>query len=246
MNEVVDVGVGEWIEPRLSGAWGTVTYVAPEGFSDYVRIFHPAMSEPDEELHSWSQVAAVTGRTVHPQAQWQQIAGSGDSARWPHLSPAIGRLDHALTRTLFAVLATHTATPDDCYFGVWEGSGWAMREDLTRPLDVGDQLERRIARLAQGPTLNHPGRRYVLLHGGTREADAVGSYLGDPTFISAHLAWPTDRAWCVATEVDYDSTILACDGRTASAILAEPDIEALRIPPEGRLDINADTVNPPR
>ena len=114
-----------------------------------------------------------------------------------------------------------------------------------RPVDVDDDMERRIARLAQGPKLHHPGRRYVILRGAAVEADVVGSYLGESSFISAHLAWPADQAWCVSTEVDYDSTIVACDHDTATAILIHPDIEALQIPPGAGLDVNADTVNPP-
>ncbi|PYE17334.1 hypothetical protein DFR67_10637 [Williamsia limnetica] len=240
-----DVELGEWIRPQLTGQWGTVAAISPAGYLNYVRIFHPAASDPTDQLYSWSHVATVTHRTMHPQAQWQQIAGDSDSERWPHKSPVIGRLHHSLTRTVFAVLATKTTPPTEVYFGVWEGTGWAMHDDLTRPLDVGNELDQRIARLAQGPKLTHPGRSYVLLRGTPNDADAVGAYLGDTT-ISAHLAWPTDRAWCISTDVDYDSTILACDHDTAETILTHPDIEALPIPHTGRLDINADHINPPR
>lgn len=96
MDEVAEVDIGEWIKPRLTGPRGTVTFTSPAGYSDYIRIFHPAMSDPDDQFYTWTHVAALTQRTVHPEAQWLQIAGADDSGRWPHLSPALGRLEHAL------------------------------------------------------------------------------------------------------------------------------------------------------
>jgi hypothetical protein len=49
------------------------------------------------------------------------------------------------------------------------------------------------------------------------------------------LFWPTDRSWCVATEVDFDSTLVGGDADLIAAILAEPDLETWAVEPDDDL-----------
>jgi hypothetical protein len=51
---------------------------------------------------------------------------------------------------------------------------------------------------------------------------------------SASLWWPNDHAWCVSTEVDFDTSYVGCDESCCQKILRLPDIEALVIDPAGR------------
>jgi hypothetical protein len=63
----------------------------------------------------------------------------------------------------------------------------------TRPAPVEWQLD------LTGPMFSLPGRDYYLFEG------EVESWF-DPQ--SPHFCWPADHAWCVATEVDFDSTFI--------------------------------------
>jgi hypothetical protein len=47
----------------------------------------------------------------------------------------------------------------------------------------------------------------------------------------------------VASEIDFDSTVIATTSAGAEALLACDGIEALLIPSDGRLDINGDKIN---
>lgn len=43
---------------------------------------------------------------------------------------------------------------------------------------------------------------------------------------SANLWWPDDRAWCVATEIDFMTTYIAGTAEAIAAIVARADLEA--------------------
>lgn len=95
------------------------------------------------------------------------------------------------------------------------------------------------------------GREYVLLHGRLDE-------LADPRWPSQagigwregsagsmpQLIWPADRAWCLASEIDFDSTIVAGSRELVDAVLASPAVEALEVPEDGDLTWDGDAVNP--
>jgi hypothetical protein len=102
--------------------------------------------------------------------------------------------------------------------------------------------------VAELPRFEHPGRSYLLGRGPIglacdldRQPLAPGSWqtLGLPP----QIWWPEDRAWVVATEIDFDSTIVATTNAGAEALLNCQGLEALRVPSDGRLDIAGDVVN---
>jgi hypothetical protein len=61
--------------------------------------------------------------------------------------------------------------------------------------------------------------------------------------LTPQLWWPEDRAWVVASEIDFDSTIVATSYAGAEALLACNRLEALLVPADGRLDLDGDTIN---
>ncbi|MBA8962566.1 hypothetical protein [Rhodococcus opacus] len=83
------------------------------------------------------------------------------------------------------VLVQHTTTPDDCWFGFWEGhAGHGM--NLPHP----------------GPRVHIPSRENYLARGTVRDAvRTLGSCGPD-------LWWPQDRAWFVASDIDLMSTYI--------------------------------------
>ena len=77
-----DISQARWVEERLR-SWNAcparetrVGSIVPEGFAAYARVFHPAelRTDREDEPVRWSEVASWTGRTVHPQMQFERIA----------------------------------------------------------------------------------------------------------------------------------------------------------------------------
>ena len=130
-----DLTVAQWITdtlwPWLGGNRTRVGSLVPAGFETYARLFHPASlqtADGDWQPVRWSEVAAWHGRTVHPLMQFHRIANLPDETL-PQLkpewgdTPEVGSLPPAETATLAGALREFTATPENCYFGVWEGWG---------------------------------------------------------------------------------------------------------------------------
>ena len=223
-----DVAAAEWVVARLAGE-GTVGSVVPSGFAAVARVLHPA-SDEDGEPARWADVAAATRRTPHALMQWHAVSTVVRGARtrpgWDGEEPDPGNLDPDDLAALVGVLAEHTTTPQDCWFCRWDGWG---------------------ARSAPGARVRLPGRDHLLFRGPLDTALELGEQVSPTLFVpqSPNLFWPADRAWCVATEVDHDSTLVAGSAALVDAVLASPDLEAWPVSPEDSLAGDADVVNVP-
>lgn len=239
-----------WLEARLSGKSGAVTRSVPDGYPAYARILHPPRDGDDEPV-TWAAVATTTGGTVHALAQWHAVVDSPNrvkvgESRWPYSSPSTGSLDEEALSPLCDVLAAHTTTPDDCFYGLWAGWGWiygssavatlGSHEPVASLLDVQEQAS---------PRLHLPGRDYLLLRGPLSGALALSCY-GEswPAWQSPNLLWPADRAWFLASEIDFNSTLVAGDAALIADILACPALESWPVHPLDSLTSDGDTVNP--
>ncbi len=128
----------------------------------------------------------------------------------PNAQARVGTLPLALVEALEEHLRPATAAPEACYFALWEGFGDSA---------VPHELE---------PTLHlpHRHRRYHVFAGPI--AAARTSYSLIPfAHRSANLWWPADRAWCVATEVDFAWTYVGGTRAVVDALLADPRLEAV-------------------
>jgi hypothetical protein len=223
LHYVADVEPARWIRDRLHPFAQDVDSLVPEGFDDHARVFHPA--NRDGHPVTWRGIAEATGRKVHAEMQFGNIAGAWrESPRrdlWTS-PPATGRLPPDLARELVAVLRSQTTTPQRCWFAVWEG--WGGLKPGT-------------------PRFDHPNRRYYLALGTVDDA-ASTVYVPQWVHQSASMWWPEDRAWFVATEVDLDSTYLAGTNACVDAVLAHPRIEALRARLSDGITIASDGLNP--
>jgi hypothetical protein len=229
---------GEWIAPRLGG-WGSVGGVAGRGFEAYARVLHPV--EVGDGAHamrpgSWAEVAARTGRVVHPLAQWHRVAGVDDLRGdvevdgWRVSAPPTGRLDARLLAALVQALAAATTT-DAVTLAVWEGWGTGA--------------------VLAGPRLELPGRAYGLIEGRLGELTDPEWPWGAGIGWSApfegpmpQLIWPADHAWVVASEIDWDSTIVAGSRALIDAVLALEGVEAFAVDADDSLMSHADLINP--
>ena len=234
-----DIAPARWLEERL-WPWGNpcgahetrVGSIVPEGFAAYARVFHPA--ELRDRGHvpvrrspvRWSTVASWTGRTVHPEMQFERIANLSKPYEDPPWGsyPRYGCLPSEECRTIADVLKEFTSTPNLCYFCIWEGWG-----------HLDPALYKNASRLRL------PHRGYLLFRG---PLDAVMSFLDDSGWSqSPSIWWPDDRAWCVATEIDNPDTYVGGSDACIERILSCRDLEALPTTTEARVDLGGDTIN---
>ena len=228
-----DVTAAAWVVRGLRGFAESVLSVVPDGFPAYVRIFHPAIRYENgvPVQVPWREVAAIQGTQVHPAMQMPALSRRDALLNEPPPSgidqwPDDGSLDKELMAPLAAVLGRHTATSGRCWFAVWEG--WAAVQD--------DEL------IQAGPKFGVPHRNYHLLSGPLEAA--ASRVLGDGYgYWSAQLIWPDDHAWCLATEVDFNSTYLGCSEACRDEVLALPGLEAFAIDPRCGVTADSDTVN---
>jgi hypothetical protein len=204
-----DVSPADWIGPRLHPFTVDRGSVIPEGYAAYCRLFHPVEPQwPDVHLRTWSEVAAENGRIAHAEMQFHMINRPVGAAR-PETSamdhgPDWGSLPLRELSELVAVLGSETTTPDRCWFCLWDGFGG---------LDFGDVTER----------VRLPGRDYGLYAGPIGDALSPADSFGDGH--SPNLWWPQDRAWIVATEIDYAWTYVGGSAALIEKLLSRDTLE---------------------
>jgi hypothetical protein len=226
-----DASAASWVVEGLHGFAESVLSLVPAGFEAYGRIFHPAwLSDPVKSV-SWHQVAEANGRVAHHAMQWESITGSRGFYHGDHQpgiwdqEPMEGSLPQELASLLASLLTRHTATPQRCWFAVWEGFGC---------LEFGD---------GEPPAFQIPGRRLMLLTGPTTAV--LTSLCAPPWWQSPNLWWPDDRAWCVATEVDLMSTYVGGTRQCIEELVARRDLEAMIANPGDGITWQSDELNPP-
>lgn len=239
-----DVSPADWIGPRLL-PWGDPKpgFIIPTGYEVYLRVFHHVDESggTGRVRRRWSEVAQQTGRRMHPSAQFDRFG-------WPR-QPRTGTLDRLEAMSLVAALRGHTTTPEDCWHAIWCGfgqlhgsggylvvprKGWRDWLEAFRPTPPQPPP----SDLAAAPMVLLPAREYYLYRGSIDVVPRFEHLPGD--LQTPNLWWPQDRAWIVASEIDLDSTFVACTRACSEAILAS-DLEVLELPPDATL---ADTINP--
>ena len=161
--------------------------------------------------------------------------------------PDIGNLHPEPLTALCEILARHTATPEACWFGVWDGHHWLPPSG---ELAVSTRLSAEPDEAGRGagpatepaawsftltwpdpspplPLVELPAWEYRLLSGPLDAALEVGRlFSGVFEAHSPNLIWPDDHAWCVASEIDLASTYIGGPPTLADDLLADPRLEA--------------------
>lgn len=161
--------------------------------------------------------------------------------------PPVGCLDRVSLAALRDVLLPCTATPDVCWFALWEGHPglprhWDTLTKLQLPgrayllfrTPVAKVVELAVETERLGTSGDVQGLHYWAIDEAGARVDV------DPAEISRYgkegraagrvrspnLWWPEDRAWVVGTDIDGDDTLVAGSHTMIDAILAHPDLEA--------------------
>ncbi len=126
------------------------------------------------------------------------------------------------------------------------------RAHVERDQRTGPTPELRAA-LASGHFLAWPEREMILF---ATSADELADprWVEDPGLgvasgtdeLSPQLIWPRGREWVVASEIDWDSKIVAGSRTLVDAVLGDDRLEAYAIEEGSDLTWEGDVVNPPR
>jgi hypothetical protein len=252
-----DVEATEWLDLLLyphAPFPPVVGFIVPSGFQSYARLLHPARrffgrsAEQSVPLR-WSEIAAVRGKTMHPEVQPQALIDNRDEFdydHWKAISTGGGEwfppnewLEKTEGLALVSLLRACTATVDDAWFMLWDGYG-----------DLGPAIEGlprgTIHRVPEPP--NVPAelvggtwayRHYLVFRG---PLDAVSTWFEWRTEGPNYL-WPDDRAWIIATAIDGFSTYVGASEECIDQVLASPLLEAFPSALTHRFDGLGDPIN---
>ena len=240
---LTDASDARWVEDGFSSRFATMGALVPDGFEAYARVLHPAQDGSYRPVH-WSTVAEWAGRVYHPLMAFEGIsapaAGHGQGAPPWRRDPDHGSMDEEEATELASLLAQFTSTPEECYFGVWDGygqysGGTALLTSDGRGQRLGTPREVRRARRIRGV-----GRDYLLYTGRLEEIIAFyTNFLSKPP----NIWWPADRAWFVATDIDLDSTYVGGSRTCIETLIRHDVLEAVTVSREDSLAMTADTAN---
>jgi hypothetical protein len=255
---------GAWIKRRLGGQFGAVTRQVPMDFEAYARVFHLASDSAGKPV-SWAEVAKVCGTIPNQEMQWHAILGLGDAdelrgsyrpgdgsgVKWAGSDPPIGTMDIETLDALCEVVADHTTEATHCFFGLCTIHGWLDSFSAEELL----------------PLLELPyDRNHIVLTGSLSAVDQIMYDWSDSLHMmlvdkqgieppprpdpseflqreAPNLIWPADHSWLVASEVDFDSTLVGGRAMLIDAIVESPRLEAWPVGPADSLADNADNVN---
>ncbi len=155
----------------------------------------------------------------------------------PGAEPGTGSLPLPVARVMVEVLRGQTKAPESCRLAVWEGWGGLRTDGF----------------VITAPAFDLPHRRYFLLSGpieavleSVEEPPARVVQLGLPWphYQSASIWWPNDRAWCVATEIDFQSTYVGASRACINAMVEDDRLEVYEVQPSDAVTWASDQVNP--
>jgi hypothetical protein len=200
-----------WLEQLQP--WGQhgvlIDSLAPSNLPAVCQVLHPWWGTGPEPIR-WSQLARQ-----HGFASVRELDETRDESTIPAAANAgvqarTGELDELTGVALVDVLPGHTTTPDNVFVAVWMGWG-----------DVPPQ------RFPGAAHLETPHRGHFLLRGPLTGVltSVCASGIDRPV---AGLWWPADRAWFVATEIDFEWTFVAGSDELVQRLLADDRLEVAR------------------
>jgi hypothetical protein len=261
------------LDPWRDGIGSTVTSVVPRGYATYVRILHPADNSDGsvrwseiakfsgKTLHPLAQWDCIIPDP--DDGQWSPPRhGEPSSAILLALVLHLGHFTTTPDRCFFAIWdgwgdlhggGSHvlyretTDSPPRSALGRWRVKR-AHTSSLEAHATPRDRfISERAAEAENCPKFEFEpktGRPYLL---GAGPLDVITEVTDNTSFdrpgLPVAMWWPADRAWFVASEIDFDSTLVAGSTELRDALLSSKALEAFEVQPDGILSLNGDTVN---
>lgn len=257
-------GVEIEIEPALwadaAASFGTLLHPLAQ--------WHALVAQPGDDPNTWQQAIAPDGWQYDAPTEGELDAGTlaavasvlaahtttpddGHVALWVGWGGLLGFIGEGPSRTFFGL-----GVPDGSPHA--EVLGRSVHDRFNNPYRKATWQRGILSdEISRGPRLELPARRHVLFRGGVAELarpdwildvpwrDRPAEEHGfDPAAHSPSLIWPADRAWVLVSEVDFDSTIVACADELAAALVTDDRWESAAIPADSDLTWEGDRINP--
>ena len=199
-------------------------------------------STPDAGIaaiwEGWGGLVSSAGSARYvlvPSEEWPAPATDEDTGHVTALSLR-QRLVAALEQKLTGARAVLQARPRGAHHDPAPGTGVLPPE------------------VAAGPRFGlhgDTGRHYVLFEAGAQDFTdtawpARAPWVDEPVWAhSPSILWPDDHAWVLATEIDFDSTLVAGTRALVRELLETPGLEVLSIRTDADLTRDGDVLNLP-
>ncbi len=217
LSPAVDASQVEWLLRYSSTEPLVVQSYVSAGFAAYARVLNPANGFDGAPVR-WSKIAQQVGVELTAETQWSDLAFNlRDDGELSNLDAPDWSPDPGMARALTSVLGPYTATPQDCYFLIWEG--YASVSDYFTELDA---LKIAVSQ----------HRSLFLLNGDLQ--DACAPFIDDDGRLP-NWWWPAAQEWCVANDIYARSVFVGGSQECIDAVLSCPDLEALPISPYSRV-----------
>ncbi|MBN8204669.1 hypothetical protein JF550_01710 [Microbacterium esteraromaticum] len=236
--------------------WGSVVRTPPEGdWSTRVAPDGREFSAPYEGEMEPAQLARIAAHL----ATHTETPDAGVAAVWAGYGGLLGFYGESPSRTFLSF------SSDDDTSDTPDAQALAHQEMLARSIhDPFNNVFRKPTwqpgilsdEISKGPQLELPDREYVLFSAPPAAfvdpawildatwRDLPGEEHGfAPSAQHPNILWPTDRAWVMVSEIDFDSTIVAGSAELIAALCADPLLEAAPIPVNADLSWQADLIN---
>src|SRR5690625_1858014 len=269
---VPNIDRGEWLRPMEAEPFGSTLSIVPRGFEAYARIFHPVHRDRPRDTKTWQGIDQTTYfdgiRDINASLETQQVTWAQAAAIWEGwgglVSAAGAAYDLIESDDLKATPSRRTLGGSSIVHALRTRLAAGTRRGIAGVRLMFRGLPRKQPKpgtsvlsyeAAAGPRFDlhaDTGRRYILFEAGP---DAFA----DPTWPSRapwtsgvigaqspSILWPDDHAWVLATEIDYDSTLVAGTSELIQELTQTPGLEALQIRSDADLSIVGDTLNRPK
>lgn len=230
-----DLSAADWLieqlTPWMRDRWAHVGGLVPEEFEAHARILHPVLNERTGRYRTWREVAQIAGRTAHPKMQFPRLVQDVEVG-WP----SEGHLPRPVSQRVLEILAGFTSSVS-CWLCLWSGFGFLHPQSRNFDVPAADETQ-------DAPLVKLPGREYLLYQAALASVPAFAE-LWTPSSQSANIVWPDDRRWCLATEIDLDSTYVAGSRECINALMHDEHLEVFEALPDDPVHLDADSINPP-
>ena len=250
-----------WDAPGLP--FGSVAWLVPDsdsaGFDTFTRLFHPISGGPSPSADTrWRDLAVSRGLEWHPEIQFASLTSADD----PHQARLANLGQERIERVLRHVV--EVAGEDVmCVAALSDIDAWASppvpapaptpapapapapgsrRDDGAGTFGVSRDALDRAGRLTGPPPLHRTYRRFEI-H--ASDVSRFGVNVAGAMFIPTQptLLIAADGSFCLATDPDYDSTILASSHALQNSVLRDEALESIAIDRTASLLHDADHIN---